>query len=258
MDRRPPASIRTCAASRPDSIAGRIPSPLSGYASPAASPIVSAPGATIGRLPAPEARYAWPRHRTGPPALTVPRRSSQRDELADVAVEVAAIAAADADVEVVALGDTPPVPFEIAAEDTAPAPRSPATPCSPTRNSASLATTGVVVSAPPRRCRATGQKCPPAPMTIGASIASLAIQVEPRPPQAFDRRLLEHPRAGTAQKKGIELASANRVADNAWIPRLEQRGAEHAGTEGGDLLQGQARVAVVGRSEFEQSRTPRA
>ena len=112
---RPPASIRTCAARRPDSIAGLMPSPLSGYASPAASPIVRAPGATSGRLPAPEARYAWPRHRPGRGA---DRASAFEpgDELPDMAVEVAAIAAADADIEVVALGDTPRVPFEIPAE----------------------------------------------------------------------------------------------------------------------------------------------
>ena len=66
--------------------------------------------------PAPEARYAWPRHRDRSVGTDGASPLEPADEVADVAVEVAAIAAADADVEVVALGDAPPVPFEIAAE----------------------------------------------------------------------------------------------------------------------------------------------
>ena len=54
--RRPPAAMSVSAARRPESIAGWMPSPLSGYASPAASPTISIPGPMSGRGPTPDAR----------------------------------------------------------------------------------------------------------------------------------------------------------------------------------------------------------
>src|SRR6185503_965402 len=56
--KRPRAPISVRAANMPDSTAGPMPSPLSGYARPAASPTMSMPLATSGLTPAPRAWYA--------------------------------------------------------------------------------------------------------------------------------------------------------------------------------------------------------
>jgi hypothetical protein len=70
--------------------------------------------------------------------------------------------------------------------------------------------------AQPSRC-ATGQKCPPAPTTIGASIASLAIQRPCAEPQA---------RARAREQIVVELAAADPVRDRLAVvdargPRAE-------------------------------------
>src|SRR5229473_5399174 len=56
----PPAARMAFAARSPDSIAGRMPSPLREYAKPAASPISSTPSPATFRLARPYRRYEWP------------------------------------------------------------------------------------------------------------------------------------------------------------------------------------------------------
>ena len=120
------------------------------------------------------------------------------------------------------------------------------------RNSASLATTGGAVSGEPRRCLATGQKCPPAPMTTGASIVSLAIHSPPLWRSVVMGVPSSIAHAGAAEQKVVELAPADRVADDAAVLRFDEPAADDAGPKGRDLLQREPGGAVLVGIEVEQ------
>ena len=116
-----------------------------------------------------------------------------------------------------------------------------------------MATTGVAVSAPPRRCRATGQKCPPAPTSTGASMAIVHDPACPRPGGSTrPGAAIDDLGTGATQQEVVELAAANRVADRARIARFDRAAANHPGAKAGDLLQGRAGRAVLRRIEVEQ------
>ena len=122
----------------------------------------------------------------------------------------------------------------------------------PVRNSASFATTGTEVSGPPRMCRATGQKWPPAPTTIGAANRSLSDPAIPGATDRRDRRVAEHARARAAEQEVVELAAANRVADGPRVAGFDRPPADHPGAEPGDLLERAAAGAVLRRRQVEE------
>ncbi len=114
---RPPPAINVLAARIPDSIAGRIPSPLSGYASPAASPINKRPSAITDCSPTPAARYACPRQgsRHAPGAFPVPSRNEMKS--VRCAVKFALLRRPIPTFRDLTFPDAPAVTVEIAAEE---------------------------------------------------------------------------------------------------------------------------------------------
>jgi hypothetical protein len=66
----------------------------------------------------------------------------------------------------------------------------------------------------------------------------------------------EHAHLGAPQEEIVELASADRVADDPRVPRLDRDAADSPGAEGGNLLQGESRGQVVFGIELEQSEYP--
>src|SRR5687767_589766 len=75
-------------------------------------------------------------------------------------------------------------------------------------------------------------------------------------PQAFDWRRFEYPRARTPQQVIVELASADRVADDVLVLRFNRFAPHQSCSETRDVLEGESCGPVFLRIQFEQFEHP--
>ena len=229
------------AASRPDSTAPRIPSPLCGHARPAASPTSSAPASRTRRCASSQTRYACPRQGRDAPRGTSPIDGEKRLEPLGRCRQRVPAEAAEPDVQPVVLPDAPSIAREVAAEIQRRRLRlGREGRARPIRNSATCATTRAPRardSDGPLSRRATGHRCPPAPTIIGAatrrSRSSGAF-----PPKARDGRAEAQPRARPPQQVVVEFRAPNADAHRLAVRRLDfPRAPDHPDAKSGERLE---------------------